>query len=87
MIFTLPSCAPCNLLKKDLEQNPINNANILMYDMSQPVGDVVDLAVKYNVRGAPTTVVFKEDGSIYYIGTMIKTAAKLNETIIEAKNA
>lgn len=84
LIFTLPTCAPCNALKADIKDKEFE-AEIYMYDMSDPTGDVVELSVKYNVRSAPTVVVLKDDGSVYYSGTQVKTSEKINELVKEAK--
>ena len=87
LIFTLQTCAPCAVYKESIKDEYFgDDVEVRLYDMTDPIGEVVDLSVKYNVRGAPTTVVLDNNGQVYYIGTMIKDADKLRKTIDEARN-
>lgn len=87
LLFTLPECPPCNAYKASLaaSEDKFEDIDLRIYDLSDPSGEVVDLAVKYNVRGGPTTVILKDNDEVYYSGKLVQTAEKLRQTIEEAK--
>lgn len=96
LIFKQENCAPCKALWDSVhkgydEDKEFNSKRIefqtTWFDMSNPSDDAVELAVKYNVRSAPTVVVLKDDGSAYYSGTMVRTWDKFKQLIEEAKAA
>ena len=51
--FFSPNCAPCNLLKKEMEGlDNIEYINVV---------EDFEKALEYNIRKAPTVVILKED--------------------------
>lgn len=47
-VFTKKGCPPCDVLKRNIEG--MGNIEIL---------DAIDYALEYNLRQAPTTIIFK----------------------------
>lgn len=47
-VFTKKGCPPCEALKRNIEG--MDNIEIL---------DAIDYAIEYNLRQAPTTIIFK----------------------------
>jgi thiol-disulfide isomerase/thioredoxin len=98
-IFTMENCAPCKTLKESLasrfesntflvssmEKDMSVRVNLEMIDMSDPSEHNILMSAKYNIRGAPTTVVLKPDSTeIYYIGTnKVKTSSDLIDLVAE----
>lgn len=65
-IFSLPTCAPCKVLKKQLTDNEEwvkeKNLKIEYLDMSETSDHVLDLATKFAIRSVPTIVALNQDG-------------------------
>ena len=59
IIFTSPTCAPCNQLKQSLEQVSLPEG---MTYREVDVEQNPQQAMRYAVRGLPTTVVADADG-------------------------
>lgn len=82
-VFTLPTCAPCKVLKDHLTKNQEwlteNNIEIELLDMSETSDHTLELATKYGIRSAPT-VVIKEDSGFW---TKCKTIEELKATVAQ----
>lgn len=90
LIFKQDNCAPCKALidsindSENLPLRAFENVTFTYYNMSDPSDYVIEKAVRYNVRSAPTVVILKDDKP-YYSGTMVKTGTQLHKLIEEAK--
>lgn len=93
LIFKQENCAPCKSLWDSVhkgyeEDEEFSNKRISFQvnwmDMTNPSEETIEKSIKYNVRSAPTVVVFKNDGTVYYSGTMVRTWDKFKELIEEA---
>lgn len=88
IIFTMPTCAPCNALKKEIQGHNFDPTEVSFsfVDMMNPSDEDVGLASYYNVRSAPTVVILDKNNKPHYNGTMVKTLDRLLENIEEAKS-
>ena len=70
--FYTKTCAPCKLLAPVLDEIASEREDV--YVVHLDVEDYFEEASKYNVRGVPHTVIFR-DGEYYdmFIGTLNKT--------------
>ncbi len=75
-------CGPCKMMEpilKDLKKRMGDSVNIIKVDAEKNA----DAAIKYNVRGVPTLILFK-DGQILWQQSGVVQAKQL-ETIINQK--
>lgn len=75
-------CGPCKMMSpilKDLKKRMGDQINIIKVDTEKNA----DAAIKYNVRGVPTLILFK-DGQILWQQSGVKQAHQL-ESIINQK--
>ena len=96
LIFKQQNCAPCKTLTDSIVSERENNLDptdrwdenvtFIYYDMTDASDQIMEEAIKYNVRSAPTVVVLDANDSVYYSGTMVKTVDKIKELVKEAKN-
>lgn len=70
--FYSPNCVPCNMLKRELE----TFENVRYIDVMEDF----DEALKYDVRKAPTTIIFKDGEEVErFVG--IKTREEIESLI------
>jgi len=68
-VFTKKGCPPCEALKRNIEG--MDNVEIL---------DAIDYAIEYNLRQAPTTIIFKNGVEVQrFVG--VKTKAEIEEIL------
>lgn len=58
--FYSPTCGPCKIVSKNLEQ--INNVEIEDIDVIDSENE--ELILKYNIRSVPTIIVLGEDNEV-----------------------
>lgn len=75
--FYSPTCGPCKVVSKNLEQ--IGDAEINSIDATDSANE--ELLGKYNIRAVPTIIVLREDGEIQAEFRGIVTADKLKEVL------
>lgn len=61
LLFTSPTCAPCSLLKKDLDKLGLGD-RVTQINVAE--SDSLPLMTAYGVRSVPTLVVLDDDEEI-----------------------
>lgn len=73
-------CGPCKVMSKDIfpleSVGKVYNESFVSYKLDAEKGEGIDLAKKYEVRGYPTYLYLKPDGTVFYrfMGSMSEQA-------------
>jgi len=63
-------CGPCKMMNKDIfpleEVGKVYNANFVCYQIDAEKGEGVEIAKQYEVKGYPTYLFIKADGTIFH---------------------
>ena len=63
-------CGPCKMMSKDVfpreDVGTFYNANFVCYKLDAEAGEGVTVAKQYNVRGYPTYLFVRSDGTVFY---------------------
>ncbi len=88
-VFTLPTCAPCKVLKNQLEANlewfkDQGFPEIEFLDMSETNDHTLELATLFSVRSAPSVYVRFDQGN-NVVGPL-KSLSEIQETVLKTDN-
>jgi glutaredoxin len=88
ILFTLPNCAPCKLLKQHLTYDYISSKliQVVYLDMDDGNEETLNEATKYGIRSAPTAVCLKETSQVHDETTYDMQLCKTFEQIQEFFN-